>query len=279
VKILEENILTKIIDKKRVRLEHLKQTTPLSEAEVSRNAPGRSLTLRSFFDALARTDRLNFIAEIKKASPSKGLLREQFDPLEIGIEYESNGAAAISVLTEEDHFQGSLEHLKRVRQNCSPPILRKDFVFDAYQIYEAAAARADAILLIVAALDRQMLFQLQEVAHRTGLDALVEVHNLQELKMALDCEARIIGINNRDLNTFKVDLHTTLQLAPHVPDPVILVSESGINTPDDIRILRDVGCDAFLIGELFMKSPHPGKALRDLMIRSFDLTINSRTTR
>ena len=276
---MEESILIRIIERKKAKIEHLKETMPLSEAEVSRKAAGKPLTLRSFFDALNRTDRLNFIAEIKKASPSKGLLREQFDPVEIGIEYESNGAAAISVLTEEDHFQGSLEHLKRVRQNCSPPILRKDFVFDAYQIYEAAVAGADAILLIVAALDRQTLFQLQEVAHRIGLDALVEVHNLQELKMALECEARIIGINNRDLNTFKVDLQTTLQLAPYVPDPTILVSESGITTPDDIRILRDVGCDAFLVGELFMKSPHPGKALRDLMIRSFDLTMNLGPTR
>jgi len=276
---VEESILTKIIEQKKARVEHLKQTMRLSESEVRRNAPGKPVTSRSFLDALDRTDRLNFIAEIKKASPSKGLLRDQFDPVEIGIEYESNGAAAISVLTEEDHFQGSLEHLKRVRQTCSRPILRKDFVFDAYQIYEAAAAGADAILLIVAALDHPTLFQLQEVAHRVGLDALVEVHNLQELKMALQCEPRIIGINNRDLKTFKVDLQTTLHLAPHVPDPVILVSESGINTPDDIRILRDVGCDAFLVGEAFLKSPHPGRALRDLIIRSFDLTTNSGTIR
>ena len=276
---MEESILTKIIEQKKARVEHLKETMPLSESEVRRNAPGKPVTSRSFLDALDRTDRLNFIAEIKKASPSKGLLRDQFDPVEIGIEYESNGAAAISVLTEEDHFQGSLEHLKRVRQTCSRPILRKDFVFDAYQIYEAAAAGADAILLIVAALDHPTLFQLQEVAHRVGLDALVEVHNLQELKMALQCEPRIIGINNRDLKTFKVDLQTTLRLAPHVPDPVILVSESGINTADDIRILRDVGCDAFLVGEVFMKSPQPGRALRDLIIRSFDLTTNSGTIR
>src|SRR5437899_10231103 len=136
---------------------------PLSEAEVSRKAAGKPLTLRSFFDALNRTDRLNFIAEIKKASPSKGLLREQFDPVEIGIDYESQGAAAISVLTEEDHFQGSLDHLRRVRQHVSRPLLQKDFVLDPYQIHEAAAAGADAVLLIVAILDRPTLSQFLEV--------------------------------------------------------------------------------------------------------------------
>jgi indole-3-glycerol phosphate synthase len=238
---------------------------------VARYGPGKPLTSRSFLDALNRTDRLNFIAEVKKASPSKGVLREQFDPVEIGMAYESNGAAAISVLTEENYFHGSLEHLKLVRQNCSPPILQKDFIFDPYQIYEAAAAGADAVLLIVAVLAPETLIDLHKVVQRVGLDALVEVHNLQELKMALDCEAQIIGINNRDLKTFKVDLQTTLQLAPHVPDSVILVSESGITTPDDIRILRNAGCDAFLVGELFLKSDQPGKTLRELMIRSFNL--------
>jgi len=257
-------------------VEHLKQVMPLSEDQVSRNLPGRPVTTRSFLGALSRTDRLNFIAEIKKASPSKGILREAFDPVEIGIGYESSGAAAISVLTEENYFQGALDHLRRVRQSCSPPILRKDFIFDTYQLYEAVAAGADAVLLIAAMLDPPALLQLHDAAQRIGLDVLVEVHNAQELKVALECEPKIIGVNNRDLKSFKVDLQTTLQLAPHVPDSVLLVSESGINTADDIRILRDAGCDAFLIGELFMKSGHPGKALRELMIRSFDLTSNSR---
>jgi indole-3-glycerol phosphate synthase len=270
-----DDVLTKILQEKKARVEHLKQVTPLSEELVSRNLPGKSVPTRSFLDALSRTDRLNFIAEIKKASPSRGVLCEQFDPVEIGIGYESNGAAAISVLTEENYFQGSLDHLRRVRQSCSPPILRKDFIFDIYQLYEAAAAGADAVLLIVAMLDPALLLELHKAAQRIGLDVLVEVHTAQELKGALGCEARIIGINNRDLKSLKVDLQTTLQLAPHVPDSVVLVSESGINTADDVRILRDSGCDAFLIGELFMKSAHPGKALRELIIRSFDLTANS----
>jgi indole-3-glycerol phosphate synthase len=272
---LDDNILTKILQEKRVRVEHLKLAIPLSEDQVSRNLPGKPMTTRSFLGALGRTDRLNFIAEIKKASPSKGVLCEEFDPVEIGIAYESNGAAAISVLTEENYFQGALDHLTRVRQSCSPPILRKDFIFDTYQLYEAAAAGADAVLLIVAVLDPVSLCQLHEVAQRIGLDVLVEVHNAQELRGALECGAKIIGINNRDLKSFRVDLQTTLQLAPHVPDSVLLVSESGINTADDIRMLRDSGCDAFLIGELFMKSAYPGKALRELMVRSFDLTANS----
>ena len=270
-----DDILRKIIQAKRPLVEHQKKVSPLSEGEVSRNLPGRPVTTRSFLAALSRTDRLNFIAEIKKASPSKGVLREAFEPVEIGIEYESNGAAAISVLTEENYFQGSLNHLRNVRQNCSPPILRKDFIFDAYQLYESAAAGADAVLLIVAMLDAAQLFELHQTALRIGLEVLVEVHTEPELNRALECGAQIIGINNRDLKNFKVDLQTTVQLASHVPDSVVLVSESGINTADDVRILRESGCDAFLIGELFMKSKHPGKALRELMIRSFDLTANS----
>jgi indole-3-glycerol phosphate synthase len=269
---LSVNILTQIFEQKKRRVEQLKQTAPLSEDKILES---RRISTRSFSAALSRTDRLNFIAEIKKASPSKGVLREGFDPVEIGIDYESNGAAAISVLTEENLFQGALDHLRLVRQNCSPPILRKDFIFDAYQLYEAAATGADAILLIVAMLDRQLLCELYGVAQRIGLDVLVEVHNQQELKLALECDANMIGINNRDLTTFKVNLQTTLQLAPHVPDDVILVGESGINTADDVRILQDSGCDAFLVGELFMRSAHPGKALRELMIRSFDLVRNS----
>jgi indole-3-glycerol phosphate synthase len=225
---------------------------------------------RSFYDALDRSDRLNLIAEMKKSSPSKGILREEYDPVEIAIDYESHGAAAISILTEEDYFQGTLEHIRRVRPIVSRPLLRKDFIFDPCQIYETAAAGADAVLLIAAILDATMLTNLIGLAEEVGLDSLVEVHDLHELNTAVGCRARIIGINNRDLTTLKVDLHTTLQLAPHVPDAAILVSESGIQTADDIRMLRDVGCDAFLIGEAFMKSDRPGRALRELIIRSLN---------
>ncbi len=270
---MKDNFLSRIVEQKKAKIERLKTSAPLSETEVMRGE-GKSRAIGAFFNALNKEDRLNFIAEIKKASPSKGILREEFDPVEIAIDYESNAAAAISVLTEEDHFLGSFDHLKLVRQNCSRPLLRKDFVVDPYQIYESVTAGADAVLLVVAILDLQTLSQLLEAARRVGLDALVEVHNMPELKMALQCGAEMIGINNRDLKTFKVDLQVTVQLAPHVPDPVLLVSESGITTADDVRILREAGCDGFLVGELFMKSESPGKALRELMIRSFNLSPN-----
>jgi len=265
---LDDNRLAQIVESKKARLERLKKMNPA--AAVQSSAARTLIKTRSFYNALDRDDRLNLIAEIKKASPSKGLLREEYDPVEIAIDYESHGAAAISILTEEDHFLGSLEHLQRVRPNVSRPLLRKDFIFDPYQAYEAAGAGADAILLIVAILDAATLASLIQLAEKLGLDALVEVHDRQELNTALGAGAKIIGINNRNLKTFKVDLQTTLQLAPHVPDAAILVSESGIHTADDIRMLRDAGCDAFLIGEAFMKSEKPGRALRELMIRSLN---------
>lgn len=266
---MDDNRLEQIVQSKRARLDHAKRMSPASAVQ-STALRNTFVKTRSFHDALARNDRLNLIAEIKKASPSKGLLREEYDPVEIAIDYESHGAAAISILTEEDHFLGSLDHLQRVRPNVSRPLLRKDFIFDPYQIFEAAGAGADAILLIVAILDAATLSSLIQLAEQISLDALVEVHDRQELNTALGAGAKIIGINNRNLKTFKVDLHTTLQLAPHVPDATILVSESGIHTADDIRMLRDVGCDAFLIGEAFMKSEKPGRALRELMIRSLN---------
>lgn len=266
---MEDNRLAQIVESKKARLERLKKMIPAGAVQSSATR-STFVKTRSFYDALARDDRLNLIAEIKKASPSKGLLREEYDPVEIAIDYESHGAAAISILTEEDHFLGSLEHLQRVRPNVSRPLLRKDFIFDPYQVYEAAGAGADAILLIVAILDAATLTSLIQLAEQSGLDALVEVHDRLELNTALGAGAKIVGINNRNLKTFRVDLHTTLQLAPHVPDATVLVSESGIHTADDIRMLRDVGCDAFLIGEAFMKSEKPGRALRELMIRSLN---------
>jgi len=266
---LDDSRLAQIVESKKARLERLKRMIPADAVKSSAHRTTLNKT-RSFYNALDRDDRLNLIAEIKKASPSKGLLREEYDPVEIAIDYESHGAAAISILTEEDHFLGSLEHLRGVRPNVSRPLLRKDFIFDPYQVYEAAAVGADAILLIVAILDAATLASLIQLAEQTGLDALVEVHDRQELNTALGAGAKIIGINNRDLKTFRVDLHTTLQLAPYVPDAAILVSESGIHTADDIRMLRDAGCDAFLIGEAFMKADKPGRALRELMIRSLN---------
>jgi indole-3-glycerol phosphate synthase len=267
---LEENRLSRIVQDKKAKLEQLKRTQPLIEIAPLQGIRREGIKLRSFYDALDRTERLNVIAEIKKASPSKGILCDDYDPVQIAMDYESSNAAAISVLTEEDYFQGSLEHLKMVRHAVARPILRKDFIFDSYQLYEAVQAGADAILLIVAILDPAQLKQLMALAEKLGLDVLVEVHSLPELRIALESDARIIGVNNRDLTTFRVDMNTSVHLAPHVPDSVILVSESGIQTADDIRMLRGAGYDAFLIGELFMKSGNPGKSLRELMIRSLN---------
>jgi indole-3-glycerol phosphate synthase len=267
---MESHILSQIVEHKQSKLEQLKRECPLSEDQVTKPAAMKPSSQRPFFLTLDRTDRINFIAEIKRASPSRGILREHVDPAELGIAYESHGAAAISVLTEEGYFLGSLDDLRQVKKSVTCPVLRKDFILDPYQIYEASQAGADAVLLIVAILDPGSLSHLLAVADRVGLNALVEVHNQTELERAVECGAEIIGINNRDLKTFRVDLHTSLQLAPLAPDNVIVVSESGISTADDVHLLREAGVDAFLVGEYLMKSPNPGQALRDLMIRSLN---------
>ena len=265
-----ENFLVKIVDARRRRVEELKRTVPLSEEAVVLGMDGLGRHTRSLYNALNRSDRVNFIAEVKKASPSKGLLRDPFEPIEVAIEYESNGAAAVSVLTEEDYFLGSLQQLQAIQQNISRPILRKDFIVDKYQIYESAVSHVNAILLIVAILTPEQLLQFKQVAENLKLEVLVEVHDLEERKIAMDCGAKMIGVNNRDLKTFEVNLNTSLKLAPHFPSSIISVSESGIGSPDDIRKLRDVGYNAFLVGEKFLKAAHPGQALRELIIRSLN---------
>lgn len=267
---MTENFLNRIINQKKVQLEQAKKIVPLTEEIVRKNLSSSRNSSRSFLHALDRPDRLNIIAEIKRASPSRGPLREQLDPIEIGLDYESYGAAAISVLTEENFFLGSLDDLRYVSQRVSIPTLRKDFLFDPYQIYEAAQQGASALLLIAAILSEDELSNLLEITHRLDMNALVEVHDIPELEKAVAAGAKIIGVNNRNLRTFQVDLQTSFQLASVAPDSVLLVSESGITTPDDIRMLRDSGFDAFLIGELLMRSPHPGKALRELIIRSLN---------
>jgi indole-3-glycerol phosphate synthase len=267
---MTESFLDRILTQKKVQLEQAKKIFPLTEEMVKKSLSSAQFPPRSFLHALDRPDRLNIIAEIKRASPSKGMLRELIDPVEIGLDYDSYGAAAISVLTEENYFLGSLQDLKYVTQNVSIPTLRKDFLFDPYQVYEAALQGASAVLLIVAILSEEELRGLLEITHRLEMNALVEVHNDPELEIAVSVGAKIIGVNNRDLRTFKVDLQTSFQLASRAPDSIVLVSESGITTPDDIRLLREAGFDAFLIGELLMRSPHPGKALRELIIRSLN---------
>jgi indole-3-glycerol phosphate synthase len=218
----------------------------------------------SFRRALAATSPA-IIAEIKRASPSAGMIRNDFNPLEIALEYRDAGAAAISVITEKDHFHGGLEILFDVRRGVDIPLLRKDFIIDEVQIPEARAAGADAVLLIAALLDEDMLQSLRTDVEKLGMDALVEVHNEEELRKALDAGASMIGVNNRDLRTFDVSLDVSLRLGKMLPPGVTAVAESGIRTAEDIRRLSDAGFQGFLVGEHLMRTPSPGKALAALL--------------
>ena len=204
------------------------------------------------------------IAEIKKASPSRGIICEHFDPVSIAVEYTKHGASCLSVLTDEKYFQGSLDYIKAVQDVSTLPILCKDFIIDPYQVYEARLAGADCILLIVGALSDQQLVELTDLVHQLGMDILVEVHNQCELERALKLPVRLIGINNRNLKTFETSLQTTLSLKAHVPSDRLLVTESGIHTVDQVRMLRAEGVHAFLVGEAFMKAKSPGQALQEL---------------
>jgi indole-3-glycerol phosphate synthase len=251
-------VLDRIVEAKVKRLEEAKRRAPLDQLM---NASHKTAWFR---DALRR-DGVNVIAEIKQRSPSKGVIREDFDPLRIAEAYAAAGASAISVLTEEDFFGGSLEHLRAVRSRVELPLLRKDFIFNEYQLHESVAAGASAILLIVAILEDELLASLIRSATELGLDSLVEVHSANEMKRAAQAGANIIGINNRDLTTFAVDLETSIRLALSAPGDTILVSESGIEDGSDIRRLRSAGFDALLVGEHLMRAPDPGTALRSLI--------------
>jgi indole-3-glycerol phosphate synthase len=257
-------VLDRIVAAKAARLQAAKAKTPYDVLMERASAiPRRAQT--SLAEALKPTSRVNIIAEIKQRSPSKGIICEDFDPARIAESYVSGGAAALSILCEEDFFGGSLEHLKEVRRLVAAPLLRKDFIFDPYQLYESRVAGADAVLLIVAILDDELLARLIELANELGLDALVEVHSADEMSRAGTAGASIVGVNNRDLTSFKVDLDTSIKLAPVAPKGSVLVSESGITTVADIRRLRSAGLHAFLIGEHFMRAQDPRAALKDLL--------------
>ena len=257
-----KSILAQIVERRRESVSHRKRVLPdvaLKIAVEKKSAPVRDLAA-----ALTR-DGLNVIAELKKASPSRGLLRADYQPAKIAPNLETRGAAALSVLTEEDFFQGSLADLKDVAKATRVPILRKDFIVDPWQVWEARAANADAFLLIVAILDDSELRELLELGRQLGMEPLVEAHSKEELKRAFEAGARIVGINNRDLKSFEVKLETSLELAELIPEECIAVSESGIRTHDDLLRLRKAGFDAFLIGEQLMTKPDPAAALAGIL--------------
>ena len=222
---------------------------------------------RGFADAIAEriaAGEAGVIAEIKKASPSKGVLREDFQPAEIAVSYQQGGAACLSVLTDIDFFQGSDDYLQQARGACTLPVIRKDFIVDPYQVYEARAIDADCILLIAACLDDAQLHSLNDLAHELGMDVLIEVHDEAELQRALVVENRLIGINNRNLRSFEVTLDTTLGLLDQIPGDRIVVTESGILDPQDVERMRSHQVNAFLVGEAFMRAEDPGARLREL---------------
>ncbi len=255
-------ILDDILASKRRELDAARTTLPLEE--LQRRVPTRRVT-RGFREALTSGDhRPALVAELKRKSPSRGMLRERFDPVRLAQELEAAGAAALSVLTDESYFGGHLEFLRDAHQFTEIPTLRKDFIIDPYQVYEAAHAQADALLLIVAALTEPRLAELIRLTEHVGLDALVEVHSDAELQTALRAGAQTIGINHRDLRTFTMDMTLSARLVPQIPRGRVIVAESGIHTPDDVRRLRDLGVHALLIGESLMVAPDPATKVREL---------------
>ena len=257
------NRLAEILERRRQRVAAEKLHTPLFALKIAARNRRDAASAHAFRSALMRADRTNIIAEFKRRSPSKGAIRGDADAATTAKQYESGGAAAISVLTEEDHFRGTLEDLRAVRQSTSLPILRKDFIVEEFQVYESANAGADALLLIVAALDDETLQRLRKLTEvELGMDALVEVHSRSEMTRAIECGATIIGVNNRDLTTFEVSLETSIDLASAATTDSILISESGIGSSEDVMRLQSAGYRGFLIGETLMKSNDPTALLR-----------------
>lgn len=260
-------ILDEIVAKKRRRVDALKQTHSLSDLEkTASSAPPP----RDFYHALRDGGRPAVIAEVKRASPSAGVIRPDLDVPAIVSSYQKGGAAALSVITEEDYFQGSLEYLRQARDASHLPVLCKDFIIDSVQVFAARAAGADALLLIARVLDQDSLVSLLETARLLGMECLVEVHNEDELGRVLATDARIIGINNRNLLTFEVNLETTLRLRPLIPTGRLVVSESGINEHADLETLAAAGVDAVLVGTSLMRAEDPGEKLRELRGRDDD---------
>jgi len=263
------DILERIITTKRAEVAHGLNTMPMNALrdQVESQCQDSFFKPRGFVAAIERklaNGKAGIIAEIKKASPSKGVLRADFEPALIAKSYEQHGAACLSVLTDVEYFQGSSAYLKAARAACALPVLRKDFMIDPYQVIEARAMGADAILLIAAALDLNHMRELEQCAHDLGMDVLVEVHNAEELTAALQLKTPLLGINNRNLKTFEVTLDTTIDLLSSIGDDKIIVTESGILERADVLRMREHRVNAFLVGEVFMRVPDPGVALAEL---------------
>ncbi len=254
-------ILSRIIEEKRRVVEAAKKALP-----ADRLAPrARDFYVKSSFKKnISRPHHVNLIAELKKASPSRGIIRGDYNPAKIAVTYEANGASAISVLTDERFFEGRLEHIKEVKERVSLPVLRKDFIIDEYQVYETVISGADAILLIAEILSADELGRFNALAKGMGLDVLTEVHSEEDTEKALSAGADIIGINNRDLSTFKVDLSATQRVIRHVPRDKVIVSESGIKTYEDVMFLKSLGVNAVLIGEAFMETDDIAAKIQEL---------------
>jgi len=258
------DILVKILNRKREEIAERSASTSIEQLKQQcESADAVRGFIKSIEDKI-KNKQSAVIAEIKKASPSKGLLRENFEPAEIAKSYASHGAACLSILTDKDYFQGDEEYLKQARAACELPVIRKDFIIDPYQVYEARAIDADCILLIVAALDDNDLQSLFDLAHKLGMDVLMEVHDEDEMRRAMKTGARLIGINNRNLRNFDTSLDTTLSMLDMVSDEHILVTESGIHTKQDVQLMRENNVNAFLVGEAFMRADNPGEKLGEL---------------
>lgn len=258
------DILQKIINTKHEEIAERSKTVSLDELKEKIKTAD---TVRGFTQSLLNKNsdgQSAVIAEIKKASPSKGVIREHFVPAEIAQSYAKGGAACLSVLTDEQYFQGATDYLIAARAACDLPVIRKDFIIDDYQVYEARAMSADCILLIVAALDDEQLKHLHQLAQDLGMDVLVEVHDETEMHRALKLDIKMVGINNRNLKTFETSLFTTLHLQSLVPDGCLLVTESGILSKDDVQFMKDHEINAFLVGEAFMRAEEPGESLNSL---------------
>ena len=252
------DILKTILSRKAEEVANRKQGMTIADLEDIASQVERP---RGFYQSLkqrATQQKPAIIAEIKKASPSQGVIRENFDPIAIAQDYAMSGATCLSILTDKDFFQGSEAYLQMARERCPLPVLRKDFMIDVYQIYEARALGADCILLIAAALTDNLMLELAETANKLGMDVLVEVHDAAELERALQLDTPLIGINNRNLRTFEVSLQTTIDLKAQIPEGRLIVTESGIHTPTDVKLMQDNGIHTFLVGEAFMRAEHTG---------------------